>query len=92
MVQGIIVSALVAEVRRAVDIAETEDKQRAIGGWLQAFDVLSFGCTMRLNGEGLIRGMPHNRSETRSPGIEVQPVNEMLTTRAAARKPRGRKS
>lgn len=64
MVHSIIILAPNAEDRRAVELAEVEDYQRAVGGWIEALDVLSFGCTMFLNEDGLIRGLPHNRRTT----------------------------
>lgn len=56
MVQGIIVPASDAEDMRAVELAGLEDYQRAVGGWIEARDLLSFGCTMFLNKKRLIRG------------------------------------
>ena len=64
MVQGIIIPASDAEDIQDVKLAELEDYQRTIGGWIEALDVLSFGCTRLLNEEGLIRGLPYNRRAT----------------------------
>ena len=64
MVQGIIIPASDAKNIQAVELADLEDYQRTVGGWIEALDVLSFGCTMFLNEEGLIRGLPYNRRAT----------------------------
>lgn len=64
MVQGIIIPASDAEDMRTIELAELEDYQRAVDGWIEAVDLLSFGCTMFLNEEGLIRGLPYNRRAT----------------------------
>lgn len=64
MAQGIIIPASDAEDMRAREPTEVEDYQKAAGGWIEALDILSFGCTMYLNEEGLIRGLPYNRRAT----------------------------
>ena len=64
MVQGIIIPAFDSEDMRPVDLNEVEDYQQAVGGWIETLDVLSFGCTMFLNEEGLIRRLPYNRRAT----------------------------
>ncbi|MDQ1175012.1 hypothetical protein QE430_003319 [Microbacterium testaceum] len=64
MVHGIVIPTSDAEDMRAIELAEVEDYQKAVGGWIEALDILSFGCTMYLNEEGLIRGLPYNRRAT----------------------------
>ncbi|MEW1707324.1 DUF3846 domain-containing protein [Microbacterium sp. NPDC089190] len=64
MVQGIIIPASDAEDMRAIELKEVEDYQKAVGGWIEALDIDSFGCTMYLNEEGLIRGLQYNRRAT----------------------------
>lgn len=64
MVQGIIIPASDAEDMRAAALAQLEDYQRAVGGWIEALDIPGFGCTMYLNEEGLTRGLPYNRRAT----------------------------
>ncbi|MEV7757833.1 DUF3846 domain-containing protein [Microbacterium sp. NPDC089180] len=64
MVQGIIIPVSDADDMRALEFREVKDYQRAVGGWIEAIDILSFGCTMYLSEEGLIRGLPYNRRAT----------------------------
>ncbi|OZD39001.1 hypothetical protein CH252_31050 [Rhodococcus sp. 06-1477-1B] len=64
MVQGIIIPSSDAEDMRAQEFTEVKDYQKAVGGWVEALDIVSFGCTMYLNEEGLIHGLPYNRRAT----------------------------
>lgn len=64
MVQGIIIPASNAEDMRTIELWEVEDYQKVVGGWIEALDISDFGCTMYLNEEGLIRGLPYNRRAT----------------------------
>lgn len=64
MVQGIIIPASDAQNMRIQNLAEVEDYQKAVDGWIEAVDIDSFGCAMYLNEEGLIRGLPYNRRST----------------------------
>ncbi len=64
MVQGIIIPASNAKDMRTIELWEVEDYQKVVGGWMGALDISDFGCTMYLNEEGIIRGLPYNRRAT----------------------------
>lgn len=64
MVKGLVIPAdpeLPIEVR---EFNKLEDYQAAVGGWIEAVDVLPLGITTYVNEEGLLRQLPFNSRAT----------------------------
>ncbi|WP_153001288.1 DUF3846 domain-containing protein [Microbacterium testaceum] len=53
MVQGIIIPADNTAALRTAMLDSLEDYQRAVGGWIEAVDLPTFGSTLFVNEEGL---------------------------------------
>ncbi|MDQ1206090.1 DUF3846 domain-containing protein [Microbacterium sp. SORGH_AS_0862] len=64
MVRGVLIPAADSRDLTAYDAIELEDYQRAVGGWIEAVDLPTFGSTLFVNEEGLLRGLPFNRRAT----------------------------
>lgn len=60
MVQGIVIPADAESPLEQRDFARLEDYQAAVGGWIEAVDLLDFGVTIYVNEEGLLRHLPFN--------------------------------
>lgn len=60
MVQGIVIPADAESPLRRRDFARLEAYQAAVGGWIEAVDLLNFGVTIYVNEEGLLRHLPLN--------------------------------
>ncbi|MCB8045015.1 DUF3846 domain-containing protein [Microbacterium oxydans] len=55
MVQGIVIPADAESPLWRRDFARLEDYQAAVGGWIEAVDLLDFGVTIYVNEEGRLR-------------------------------------
>lgn len=60
MVQVIVIAADAESPLEQRDFARLEDYQAAVGGWIEAVDLLDFGVTIYVNEEGLLRHLPFN--------------------------------
>lgn len=60
MVQGIVIPADAESPLWRRDFARLEDYQAAVGGWIEAVDLLDFGVTIYVNEEGRLRHLPFN--------------------------------
>ena len=60
MVQGIVIPAEAEKPLEQHEFASLEDYQAAVGGWIEAVDLLDLGVTIYVNEEGLMRHMPFN--------------------------------
>lgn len=60
MVQGIVIPADAESPLELRNFAQLEDYQAAVGGWIEAVDLLDFGVTIYVNEEGLLRHLPFN--------------------------------
>ncbi|NYF28101.1 DUF3846 domain-containing protein [Microbacterium sp. JAI119] len=60
MVQGIVIPADAESPLELRNFAQLEDYQVAVGGWIEAVDLLDFGVTIYVNEEGLLRHLPIN--------------------------------
>ncbi|QLD11026.1 DUF3846 domain-containing protein [Microbacterium oleivorans] len=64
MVHGIYIPAADAWDIEAREYVHLEDYQSAVDGWIEAVDLPDFGCTLFVNEDGLLRGLPYNRRAT----------------------------
>lgn len=60
MVSGIVIPAAAESSLEEREFANLEDYQAAVGGWIEAVDLPSFGVTICVNEEGLLRHLPFN--------------------------------
>lgn len=60
MVSGICVPAVAESPLEEREFADLKDYQTAVGGWIEAVDLPSFGVTIYANEEGLLRHLPFN--------------------------------
>jgi hypothetical protein len=60
MVRGIVIPADAGKDLEEREFAELEDYQAAVGGWIEAVDLLDLGVTIYVNDEGRLNGLPFN--------------------------------
>lgn len=74
MVQGLYIPV---DTDRPIEIRtfdRLEDYQSAVGGWIEAVDVMPLGSTLYVNEEGLLRQLPFNSRATFLCWYELPPL------------------
>ena len=64
MVTGIVISSAIDEPVREFDTAAPDAIATAVGGLMEAVDLLDLGITIYVNEEGLLQSLPYNPSAT----------------------------
>ena len=74
MVKGLLIPARTNEPWHEIELTELGDYQRAVGGWIEAVDIMPLASTMYVNEEGIPRGLEYNMRATMLWWFHVPPA------------------